>query len=124
MPVSFDTDVNGAALGEGRWGAAAGLETFVYLTVGTGIGGGAVINGEVGRGMVHSEMGHISVRRHPDDAFVGRCPFHGDCLEGMASGPAIADRFRRSRPRTLTGVDKDSLRSRSPPTTSPKDYAT
>lgn len=95
IPVGFDTDVNGAALGEGRWGAAAGLDTFVYVTVGTGIGGGAVIGGRVAHGMVHAEMGHVSVVRRKGDDFAGICPFHGDCFEGMACGPAIAARWAR-----------------------------
>jgi len=95
MPVGFDTDVNGAALGEQRWGAAAGLDTFVYLTVGTGVGGGGVSNGLPIRGANHPEMGHVRLPRHPDDDFPGICPFHWDCLEGMAAGPAIEARWGR-----------------------------
>ena len=94
VPVGFDTDVNGAALGEGRWGAAVGLDTFVYLTIGTGVGGGAMVAGRLAHGLVHPEMGHVAVPRHPDDDFVGECPFHRDCFEGMASGPAIEHRWR------------------------------
>ncbi len=92
-PVAIDTDVNGAALGEGRWGAALGMTHFVYVTVGTGIGGGAVVGGETLAGLGHPEMGHLVVERHRDDEYPGRCPFHGRCLEGMASGPALEDRF-------------------------------
>ena len=94
VPARFDTDVNGAALAEGRWGAAAGLSSFVYLTVGTGIGGGAVVDGALpARLGGHPEMGHVAVPRHPDDGYRGGCPFHGDCLEGMAAGPAIEARW-------------------------------
>ncbi len=96
LPVGFDTDVNGAALAEATWGAAQGARVSVYLTVGTGIGGGAVIDGTILRGLTHPEMGHIRVPRHPHDDFPGICPFHGDCIEGMASGPAIMARWGNS----------------------------
>lgn len=94
VPVGFDTDVNGAALGEHRWGAAQGLDTFIYLTIGTGIGGGGMVGGRLMHGLVHPEMGHIRVPHdRTQDPFPGRCPFHGDCLEGLACGPAMEDRW-------------------------------
>ncbi len=93
VEVAFDTDVNAAALAEGRLGAARDAGSFVYLTVGTGVGGGAVVDGRVVGGLVHPEMGHVSVARQPGDDFAGACPYHRDCLEGMAAGPALAARF-------------------------------
>ncbi|HEY4086569.1 MAG TPA: ROK family protein [Bryobacteraceae bacterium] len=91
VPVGFDTDVNAAALGEARWGAARDGEDSVYLTVGTGIGGGAIVAGRLVHGTSHPEMGHI--RLPHEDGFAGVCPYHGDCLEGLASGPAIQARW-------------------------------
>jgi len=96
LPVAFDTDVNGAALGEHRWGALAGCGVGLYLTVGTGIGGGVIIGGRALHGRIHPEMGHVRVKRAPGDDFPGVCPFHGDCLEGLVSGPAIAARLGMS----------------------------
>lgn len=95
-PIALDTDVNAAALGEATWGAGRGLDNLVYVTVGTGIGGGAIVNGGTLRGLLHPELGHVHPRRHPlDQGFAGVCPHHGDCLEGLAAGPAIVARTGR-----------------------------
>ena len=92
-PIGFDTDTNAAALAEHRWGAARGVDNLVYLTIGTGIGGGILIDGAPIHGLMHPEMGHVYPRRHPLDlSFPGVCPFHRDCMEGVASGPAILAR--------------------------------
>ena len=92
--VAFDTDVNAAALGESRWGAAQGLDNFLYLTVGTGIGGGGMVNGRLMHGRTHPEMGHIRIPHNIEkDPYKGSCPYHGDCLEGLACAPAIHDRW-------------------------------
>lgn len=96
VPVQFDTDVNAAALGEGRWGAAQGLDHFIYLTVGTGIGGGGLVGGAMMHGLVHPEMGHVRIPHdRTADPYEGHCPFHGDCLEGLACGPAMSARWGR-----------------------------
>jgi fructokinase len=96
VPVVFDTDVNAAALGEHRWGAAQGLDTFCYITVGTGIGGGVMAQGELLHGLVHPEFGHIRIPHDlQQDPFAGSCPYHGDCWEGLASGSAIQARWGR-----------------------------
>jgi fructokinase len=94
IPVAFDTDVNAAAIGEGRWGAGRGLQNFVYFTIGTGIGGGAVVNGQPVHGLVHPEMGHMRLPHDFNhDPFPGVCPFHADCFEGLACGLAIRNRW-------------------------------
>ncbi|MNF90520.1 putative fructokinase [compost metagenome] len=94
VPVGWDTDVNAAAYGESVWGAARGLDSCVYYTIGTGIGVGVYAEGRLVHGLVHPEGGHVLTRRHPDDHFAGCCPYHGDCLEGMAAGPAIEQRWQ------------------------------
>ena len=97
IPIAFDTDVNGAALGEWRWGKGQGLHNFIYLTVGTGIGGGAYVEGKLLHGLLHPEMGHVPLPHDKiKDPFEGVCPFHGDCFEGLASGVAIEKRWKRS----------------------------
>ncbi|MCM1121104.1 MAG: ROK family protein [Eubacterium sp.] len=93
IPVGFDTDVNGAVLGEVTWGAAQGMENAIYITVGTGVGVGVYLNGALLHGLVHPEAGHILLAKHSEDFYEGCCPFHKNCVEGLASGPAIEARW-------------------------------
>jgi fructokinase len=92
VPVGFSTDVNGAALAEHRWGDAQGIDDLAYVTVGTGVGAGLIVGGNPVQGSGHPELGHLRIARLPGDAWPGSCPYHGDCVEGLASGPAIAAR--------------------------------
>lgn len=93
VPVGFDTDVNGAVLGEVTWGAAQGCESAIYITIGTGVGVGVYCNGALVHGLVHPEAGHMLLAKHPDDTYKGHCPFHADCVESLAAGPAIEERW-------------------------------
>jgi fructokinase len=105
VPVAFDTDLNAAALGEHRWGAAQGLDTFSYITIGTGIGGGGMAGGNLLHGLLHPEFGHLRIPHNiAADPFPGVCPYHGDCWEGLASGRAIEARWGRP-PEELIGND-------------------
>jgi len=105
VPVAFDTDVNGAAFAEMHWGAGRGFDDFAYVTVGTGVGVGLIANGLPMRGFAHCELGHIRVARLPGDDFAGSCPYHGDCVEGLAAGPSIAARVGAERVDSLGADD-------------------
>ncbi|WP_124067792.1 ROK family protein [Clostridium sp. E02] len=93
VPVGFDTDVNGSALGEATWGITKGLNSSMYITIGTGVGAGVITNGKLLHGMLHPEGGHLLLSKHPKDSFEGTCPYHKTCLEGLAAGPAIEARW-------------------------------
>lgn len=105
VSIGWEHDVTAALLGERRWGAAAGLDPVIYVTVGTGVGAGAYVNGAPMHGLLHPEMGHVLMPTLPGDDFMGACPFHGRCLEGLISGPAIARR---------AGVPAEELPANSP----------
>ncbi len=96
VPIGFDTDVNASLLGEVTYGSSRNLTDVVYMTIGTGIGAGIMSGGNLIHGMLHPEAGHMKVTPHPDDGYLGKCPYHGTCFEGMASGPAIEARWGRS----------------------------
>ena len=94
VPVGFDTDVNAAALGEATWGCTRDVENSIYITIGTGVGVGVIVNGKPYHGMIHPEGGHILLSRHPEDPMVGSgCPFHENCMEGLAAGPSLEKRW-------------------------------
>jgi len=112
VPVAFDTDVDAAALGEHRWGAAQGLDTLCYVTVGTGIGGGAIAGGTIVHGLLHPEFGHMRIPHDREaDPFAGSCPYHGDCWEGLAAGPSLRARWGRPA-HELDGDDVWALEAR------------
>jgi fructokinase len=95
IPIGFDTDVNASALGEATWGIMKGLDSGIYITIGTGIGVGVYMNGSLLHGMLHPEAGHVLMSKHPEDTFEGVCPYHPNCFEGLASGPSIERRWNK-----------------------------
>ncbi|MCR5837807.1 MAG: ROK family protein [Lachnospiraceae bacterium] len=106
VPAGIDTDVNGSLIGEATWGAAKDVSDAVYITIGTGVGGGIISGGKIVHGMLHPELGHMKMVRDSSDNYTGKCPFHGTCLEGLASGPAIEDRWGVSAKEL---VDRDEV---------------
>lgn len=106
VPVGFDTDVNGAVLGEVTWGAAKGLDSAIYITIGTGVGVGVYVNGGLLHGLVHPEGGHILLMKHPKDTYEGKCPFHKTCMEGLAAGPSIEARWGK---KAVELADRDEV---------------
>lgn len=106
VPVGFDTDVNGAVLGEVTWGAAKGLDSAIYITIGTGVGVGVFVNGGLLHGLVHPEGGHILLMKHPKDTYEGKCPFHKTCMEGLAAGPSIEARWGK---KAVELADRDEV---------------
>ncbi len=95
LPIGFDTDVNASALGEATWGSMKGLNSGIYITIGTGVGVGVYMNGSLLHGMLHPEAGHVLLSKHPEDTFEGVCPYHPNCMEGLASGPSIEKRWNK-----------------------------
>ncbi len=106
IPVGFDTDVDGSLLGEVTFGAAKGLTDVLYITIGTGVGGGILSGGKVVHGMMHPELGHMRLAKHESDTYEGKCPYHGTCFEGLAAGPAIEGRWGKPAKEL---VDRDEV---------------
>ncbi|SDA56980.1 fructokinase [Butyrivibrio sp. INlla18] len=106
VPVGFDTDVNGSLLGEITWGCAKDKTDALYLTIGTGIGGGVMTNGKLLHGMLHPELGHIRLAKVSGDDYAGKCPYHGTCFEGLAAGPAIEERWGK---KAVELADRDEV---------------
>jgi fructokinase len=95
IPIGFDTDVNASALGEATWGSMKGLSSGIYITIGTGVGVGVYMNGRLLHGMLHPEAGHVLLSKHPEDTSTSVCPYHPNCMEGLASGPSIEKRWQK-----------------------------